>query len=290
MKAFRILVACGVLSAVVTTGGTAVSVSLLVEEQSLMAGPLEKQAKPVTPENPVPRRTNYEPTSYPADAQPTGARGSVTVMITLDETGRVAEARVSRTSLTLQDPAVSMELTEASASDEAKFIINQSVEQSNAVRAVARSFRDAALQSVQQWRYDPPASAPIAFPVTVNFAPPVAPGAAQQETTSRTFTEALQAGDPPVRVGGNIRTPTKIRNVSPVYPAEAQAARVSGMVIIEAIIGTDGRVTDARVLRSIPMLDEAAMEAVRQWEFTPTLLNGAPVRVIMTVTVNFTLA
>ena len=80
-----------------------------------------------------------------------------------------------------------------------------------------------------------------------------------------------------------------MRDVSPVYPPIAQSARVQGIVIIEATIGPNGKVTDARVLRSIPLLDQAALEAVRQWEFTPTLLNGVPVPVIMTVTVNFTL-
>ena len=80
-----------------------------------------------------------------------------------------------------------------------------------------------------------------------------------------------------------------MRHVPPVYPAIAQQARVEGIVIIEAIIGADGRVQQARVLRSKPLLDEAALDAVRQWVFTPTLLNGVPVPVIMTVTVNFTL-
>ena len=93
----------------------------------------------------------------------------------------------------------------------------------------------------------------------------------------------------PVRVGGNIKPPTKTRDVKPVYPAIAQSARVQGVVIIEATIGPDGRVKDAKVLRSIPLLDQAALDAVKQWEFTPTLLNGVPVPVIMTVTVNFTL-
>jgi len=93
----------------------------------------------------------------------------------------------------------------------------------------------------------------------------------------------------PVRVGGNIKPPTKTRDVKPVYPAIAQSARVQGVVIIEATIGPDGKVKDAKVLRSIPLLDQAALDAVRQWEFTPTLLNGVPVPVIMTVTVNFTL-
>ena len=60
-------------------------------------------------------------------------------------------------------------------------------------------------------------------------------------------------------------------------------------MIIEARIEGDGHVSDARVLRSIPLLDAAALDAVKQWQYTPTLLNGVPVPVIMTVTVNFTL-
>jgi protein TonB len=93
----------------------------------------------------------------------------------------------------------------------------------------------------------------------------------------------------PVPVGGNIRPPTKIKDVRPVYPAIAQAVRVQGVVIIEATIGSTGRVLDTKLLRSIPLLDAAALDAVRQWEFTPTLLNGSPVPVVMTVTVNFAL-
>ena len=94
---------------------------------------------------------------------------------------------------------------------------------------------------------------------------------------------------PPVRVGGQIKAPVRVKNVNPVYPSIAQSARVQGVVIIEATIGPDGRVTDTKVLRSIPLLDQAAVDAVKQWTYTPTLLNGVPVPVIMTVTVNFTL-
>jgi TonB family protein len=92
----------------------------------------------------------------------------------------------------------------------------------------------------------------------------------------------------PVRVGGNIKVPAKIVNVAPVMPEVARQAGVSGVVILEATVGTDGAIAEARVLRSIPLLDQAALDAVRQWRFEPTLLNGAPVPVIMTVTVNFT--
>jgi len=93
----------------------------------------------------------------------------------------------------------------------------------------------------------------------------------------------------PLPVGGRIKEPTKVRHVPPVYPTMAQQAHVEGIVIIEAIIGVDGRVKEARVLRSKPLLDQAALDAVKQWVFTPTMLNGVPVPVIMTVTVNFML-
>jgi protein TonB len=93
----------------------------------------------------------------------------------------------------------------------------------------------------------------------------------------------------PIRVGGNIKAPIKTKDVKPAYPAIAQSARVSGVVIAETIIGTDGRVTNVTVMRSIPLLDAAALEAVRQWEFMPTLVNGQPTPVVMPVTVNFQL-
>lgn len=93
----------------------------------------------------------------------------------------------------------------------------------------------------------------------------------------------------PIRVGGAIQEPKRIRMVEPTYPAIAKAARVQGIVILEAIIAKDGSVKDVKVLRSQPMLDEAAKEAVLQWRYTPPMLNNQPVDVIMTVTVNFAL-
>ncbi len=91
-----------------------------------------------------------------------------------------------------------------------------------------------------------------------------------------------------VRIGGNVPTPRKLKDVKPVYPQEALDARVSGMVIIEALIDPDGNVRQTQVLRSIPLLNQAAQDAVQQWKFEPTLKEGVPVPVMMTVTVNFT--
>ena len=90
--------------------------------------------------------------------------------------------------------------------------------------------------------------------------------------------------------GGDIKRPLKIKDAAPVYSAIARASRVEGVVIIEATIGPDGKVQDARVLRPVHrLLDDAALDAVRQWEYTPTLLNGTPIAIVMTVTVDFRL-
>jgi TonB family protein len=93
----------------------------------------------------------------------------------------------------------------------------------------------------------------------------------------------------PLKVEGNIKPPSKIHDVPPEYPSIAQASRVQGTVVIEATIDQQGNVIDAKILRSIPLLDQAALDAVRQWKFTPTLKDGEPVSVIMTTTVRFSL-
>jgi protein TonB len=93
----------------------------------------------------------------------------------------------------------------------------------------------------------------------------------------------------PVRVGGQISEPRKLRHVPPVYPDLARQARVTGIVILDAEISPAGQVGEIKVLRSIPLLDEAAMAAVKQWVYAPTLLNGVPVPVIMTITLRFSL-
>jgi protein TonB len=121
---------------------------------------------------------------------------------------------------------------------------------------------------------------------------PVAPARPDRAATagrSRRDTPVDEPVERAVRVGGQIKPPTKIRNVQPIYPQIAQSARVQGIVVIEATIDPSGKVTEARVLRSIPLLDQAALDAVRKWEYEPTMLNGVAVPLIMTVTVNFTL-
>jgi periplasmic protein TonB len=94
-------------------------------------------------------------------------------------------------------------------------------------------------------------------------------------------------GPAPVRVGGQIQAPRKIRHVAPAYPDLARRAGVAGVVVLECVIDRDGLVRSVQVLSGHPLLNEAAVGAVRQWAYRPTLLNGVPVAVVMTVTVRF---
>ncbi|HMA55023.1 MAG TPA: energy transducer TonB, partial [Acidobacteriota bacterium] len=92
-----------------------------------------------------------------------------------------------------------------------------------------------------------------------------------------------------VRAVGKIEPPKPVKQVSPVYPEAARRGRVEGIVILEAKADEKGDVVDARVLRSIPLLDQAAIDAVKQWKYEPLVIDGEPRKVIFTVTVRFML-
>jgi TonB family protein len=91
------------------------------------------------------------------------------------------------------------------------------------------------------------------------------------------------------RVGSNIPVPKKLRDVRSQFPDEAKVVGLEGVIIAEIWVDETGRVTNARLLRGIPMLEEAALAAVMQWRFTPVIVDGKAVPVRMTVTHNFTL-
>lgn len=93
----------------------------------------------------------------------------------------------------------------------------------------------------------------------------------------------------PIRVGGEVRAPALVERVEPVYPPAAAAMGLEGRVILEAIVDEDGRVVDLKVLRSGGVFDRPALEAVRYWRYSPVLLNGRPVKFILTVVVSFAL-
>ena len=132
------------------------------------------------------------------------------------------------------------------------------------------------------------APAPAPEPVVEAVAPPAAPSAAHG---------GVQSGAPggfadePLRIGGDVTPAVAIERPDPEYPMAARAARVEGVVILEAVIRCDGTVGDIKILRGLPMgLSDAAVAAVRRWRYRPGAQKGTPVDVYMTVTVKFTLA
>jgi TonB family protein len=107
--------------------------------------------------------------------------------------------------------------------------------------------------------------------------------------TSGSTVAGLLEDPPPVRVGGDVKPPTKTKDAKPVYPPTARQSRLQGVVILEVVIGTDGKVKDAKVIKSMRLLDNAAIDAVKQWEYKPTVIDGKPTPVIITTSVNFKL-
>lgn len=138
-------------------------------------------------------------------------------------------------------------------------------------------------------------------PTPVSTAPPI-PGGLPGVGTGSPFTGVLgpknfvnplpeppRPPEQPRRVGIGIQAPQRTVYKAPVYPQVAVSARIEGVVILEATIDAQGVVQDVKVLRSLPMLDRAAIEAVQQWRYQPTRLNGQAIPIIMTVTVTFSL-
>lgn len=93
-----------------------------------------------------------------------------------------------------------------------------------------------------------------------------------------------------IRVGGGVEAANLIHKVTPLYPPEAKAARIQGVVRFNATIGKDGSVLDLQLINGHPLLVQPAQDAVKQWVYKPTLLNGDPVEVVTQIDVNFTLS
>ncbi|MGZ5453892.1 MAG: energy transducer TonB [Candidatus Aminicenantales bacterium] len=141
----------------------------------------------------------------------------------------------------------------------------------------------AALDAVKQWKYEPliidGKARKVLFTVTVRFA-------FKEGDKSKTLDKFAQGA---VKVEGDIKPPKLIKEVAPVYPEVARLAEVQGVVILGIKTDEEGRVKDAIVLRSIPLLDQAAIDSVRQWVYEPMIIDGKAVSVVFTVTVRFQL-
>jgi periplasmic protein TonB len=121
-------------------------------------------------------------------------------------------------------------------------------------------------------------------------------GGALSEALSSTSSAAVpvKTFDPPpvkrIRVASRVVEANLIRDVAPQYPPEAGRARIEGTVVLLAVIGTDGSVKDVRVENGLPILAQAAINAVKQWRYKPYMINGEPVEVDSRITINFTLS
>jgi TonB family protein len=99
----------------------------------------------------------------------------------------------------------------------------------------------------------------------------------------------LGGGDAPLQVGGRVAVPQRLVTAQPLYPPIAKAGHIQGVVEVSIVIDASGNVARAQIVKSIPQLDKAALDAVKQWKYAPTVINGAPVPVTMVVQVTFTL-
>ena len=202
---------------------------------------------------PVPRKTKDVRPRFPSEAQTTSPKGAVVLDATIDPDGRVSNARVVR-SIPLLDAA--------------------------------------AVAAVQQWEFTPTVidgrAVPVIMTVTVNFTLPDAPSTLPSPATHSTPPDlsAIQA----VRVGSGVAAPKVMKRVNASYTTDAIRAGVQGAVALDVTIDPMGKVSDATVVRSIPLLDAAAVAAARQWEFAPTLIDGKPATIIATIELTFSLA
>ena len=249
------------------------------QEVRSTVGPLEKSAKPSSPENPIPKRTASAQPVTPPEFRPPATRGTVRLQVTLNSEGRIGEIRG------LGDPLVQFGPGPA-VDEKTRRTMNDAI-----VRSAAEALR--------HWAYEAPAE-PITFHVVFTYYVAPEPTAVQQDPSPLASVTGRGAGAfPPTppwpaaegayRAGPGGRVPPlrQTKNVRAQYPDEAQRRRIGGAVMLEALIGPVGMVKDVRVIQSTPLLDEAAMYAVRQWEFEPTVIDGKAVSVVMTTTVTF---
>ena len=196
-----------------------------------------------------PKQIKIVQPKYPLEAKEKGIEGTIAVEAVIDTNGRITEARVIHGAHDLLDKA--------------------------------------ALEAVKQWTYEPMEieGKPVRSVMTV-----VCRFSLDENHPSVSVMSAeigQEKEKPPIRALGDIKPPRLIKTVKPVYPQEAKDEGIEGVVIVEAETDIYGRVKRVKVLRSIPALDHAAIDAVKQWVYEPMIVNGEPREVIFTVTVQF---
>ncbi len=227
---------------------------------------MEQQAKPLTKETPLPR---FKPASrapeYPWELRRVGARAAVILQVTVDAAGRIVEAR--RT----QGPLIQVAV--GSPNDAA------------ARRAAADAVLRTTSESLKDIRFENPPGGPSTFQMSFAFV------AGRSRFALADPGEVLPAEAQPAPWAaaegalptGQVKMPKQKKYVKPVYSKAALDARVQGTVQLEVVIGPDGNVVDTRVLKSIPLLDQAAIEATLQARYEPIAVYGNPASVVSIV-------
>lgn len=252
-------------------------------------GPLERSAAPSSPENPIPRRTASTQPVLPPEWRQPAVRGGVRLQVTLNDSGRIGEIR------RLGEPFV-------------QFAPGAAVDDVTR-RTMADAIVNSSAEAVRHWAYEPPA-APITFIVLFTFyavpeptsvqqdppavvggrgslPPPSPPAASGNRTPSLADLPPWPAAADAIQIGPGMKPPQVTKSGRPRYTPEALKAKIQGTVIMQIVVGTNGKVRDARVIRSLPMLDEAALAAAREWEFAPTIVDGKPVPVLLMLELDF---
>jgi TonB family protein len=232
-------------------------------------GPLEQQAKMVKVANELPHRKTTENAEYPWELRKIGARAALIVQITVNDSGRVVEIR------RVQGPLMQKAIG--------------SPEDLAAERVASAAVLRSTVAAVNDWRFDKPAAGSFTFQESFGFAGGQVTSrmADPTEVLPTQVAEAPWAAAEGAMRTGAIKPPKKTKYVKPVYPKAALEARVQGSVVLEIVIGIDGHVRDARILKSVPQLDQAAIEATLKAEYEPVQVYGNPVAVIQTVTHDF---
>jgi TonB family protein len=149
---------------------------------------------------------------------------------------------------------------------------------------------EAAIDAVKEWKYSPTLlngmPVPVMATVTVTFQLRETPPPAQAQNFPSGVTVWRRDA---IRISGDVQESKLIRRMEPIYPELALKARVQGKVVLGITVDEEGSVTDVNMVTGHPLLNQAAIDAVRQWKYSPTFLNGAPVPVIATVSVVFRL-
>jgi TonB family protein len=258
------------------------------------------------------------PVSYPPEAVRGGVQGTVSVQVKLDSSGEVSDAQVLSGPEELRKPAIasvlqwhfSQDVAGSTRSIQIAFELPKGVAAASATppppvqEGVVRSIHIAGLSEEATAQLQ--ASLPIHEGDTYNAETAQRANQAvrsfDEHLTIRTTSVSQSPGGPPqldltissspgrIKVGGAVIAASILTKVPPVYPAAAKAARVSGVVHLAVIIGTDGTMQQIHALSGPPELVDAAMDAVKQWVYKPTLLNGNPVQVETTIDINFTLS